>query len=463
MKAVNLAVEPFSYITYTELECVRELNCHGSLRVRGLISQEKEAQYTELACGETWVNVKAISGEGEETVFFTGILTGFYLKKENQVTELTIEVKTGSFLLDIQPHIRSFQNPRMEYREVIRACTGPAGGAVIMLEKKHEVTGRILMQYEETDWAFFRRLASYANTVLIAEDVTPGRRFYFGYRVREALDEPKWESHRLIRDWEGFRRSASLGIQGLRQEDAISHTIRTREMIRLGESVWFDGQLFVVGRADSRLEGQELWHTYSLITKRAGLLPELRNQALTGVSLKGNVLAVEQTQVQVRIQADENRENSQSCWMDYATIYSTPDGMGWYCMPEIGDEVRLVFPDGDERHVYAAGSVHLGAAAERTDPNRKSWKNRQGKEILFTPDSILLRNNKGLSLELSDVDGIRLCSDTDIVMQSAGDIRIGSQGGVHLSAKNNISMQQGAASIRLDHEIRVAGGKIYMN
>ena len=234
MKAVNLAVEPFSYITYTELECVRELNCHGSLRVRGLISQEKEAQYTELACGETWVNVKAISGEGEETVFFTGILTGFYLKKENQVTELTIEVKTGSFLLDIQPHIRSFQNPRMEYREVIRACTGPAGGAVIMLEKKHEVTGRILMQYEETDWAFFRRLASYANTVLIAEDVTPGRRFYFGYRVREALDEPKWESHRLIRDWEGFRRSASLGIQGLRQEDK-RYTLLT-ERIRLDQA-----------------------------------------------------------------------------------------------------------------------------------------------------------------------------------------------------------------------------------
>ena len=114
MKAVNLAVEPFSYITYTELECVRELNCHGSLRVRGLISQEKEAQYTELACGETWVNVKAVSGEGEETVFFTGILTGFYLKKENQVTELTIEVKTGSFLLDIQPNIRYYQKPRME-------------------------------------------------------------------------------------------------------------------------------------------------------------------------------------------------------------------------------------------------------------------------------------------------------------------------------------------------------------
>ncbi len=180
--------------------------------------------------------------------------------------------------------------------------------------------------------------------------------------------------------------------------------------------------------------------------------------------MSARITAVEKTMVQVELLEDENKADCGERWLDYATVYSTPDGTGWYCMPETGDEVRLVFPDKEEDNAYVASSVHLGATGGRDRPQEKYWRNKQNKEILFTPDAIILRNNLGLSLELSDEEGIKLVSDKDILLQAKGDIRMNSQGaGIHMAAASKILLRQGAASIKVCDDIRIGGGKIYMN
>lgn len=83
---------------------------------------------------------------------------------------------------------------------------------------------------------------------------------------------------------------------------------------------------------------------------------------------------------------------------------------------------------------------------------------------MLTPDSILLRNNKGIEIELSDQNGIIMKSDKDIVVQSDGDIQIKSSGaGVTMSAGNKLLMRQGATRVEMDDQIYIGGGKIYMN
>ena len=120
MRAEKILVEPFEFLNYTELECNRELNRHGEVRVTGLIRREKEQDYMNLAAKETWVSVKVITETGETRNFFCGVLTNLWVKKENQLSALTIEIKTGTFLLDIEPHIRSFQDCRLRYEDLLR-------------------------------------------------------------------------------------------------------------------------------------------------------------------------------------------------------------------------------------------------------------------------------------------------------------------------------------------------------
>lgn len=44
------------------------------------------------------------------------------------------------------------------------------------------------------------------------------------------------------------------------------------------------------------------------------------------------------------IDDDENNSDDKA-FLNYATVYSSPEGGSWYCMPEVGDRVIVKFPD----------------------------------------------------------------------------------------------------------------------
>ena len=46
-----------------------------------------------------------------------------------------------------------------------------------------------------------------------------------------------------------------------------------------------------------------------------------------------------------------------SAFIEHETVYSSPDGTGWYSMPEVGDTVRLYVPDKEGRCLVTS-SVH---------------------------------------------------------------------------------------------------------
>ena len=55
-------------------------------------------------------------------------------------------------------------------------------------------------------------------------------------------------------------------------------------------------------------------------------------------------------------------------WFPYATVYSSGDGTGWYCMPEIGDKIRLYFPTEKEQDAYVISAYHEGNGGLRKNP-----------------------------------------------------------------------------------------------
>ncbi len=449
MREMKIVTEPFCFISLLSVECTKELNGHGELRMRGIISQNYAAECRSMAGKENWATVKLEDGIGEEKVFFCGVITAMELEKENQLYILSLIVKTGSFLLDITPHTRTYQRENYTYREVIEDCLKSDGGKLIMRDKQNGKVGRFLVQYGETDWQFIKRLAGYAGTVVIPEYAVPGRKMYFGYKDTRKMEEVVTDSYHLIQ--------SNKGKQQWKFE------IISREVYEPGDYILFENREWVIGKAVSRLNGQELEHIYSLHKKEDGYVMLENNCLLRGISLKANVMDVDGSKIQVCIQGDENKEHSGCRWLDYATVYSAPDGTGWYCMPEKGDEVRVTFPDSDEDHAYVSSCVHL-ESEERVHPDEKSWKNKQGKEILFTPNALILRNNQGLSVELSDKEGIKIFSGQNIEIQAEGDIRMGSRaGGIRMAASDSVTISQGGACIQMTDAINISGGKIYMN
>ena len=152
-------------------------------------------------------------------------------------------------------------------------------------------------------------------------------------------------------------------------------------------------------------------------------------------------------------------------------------------MPEIGDCVRIYFPDGTEEHGYAISSVHQevdlslqqsedmgnsngggeGYSGQRDDPNVKSIRNKDGKEIRLTPDGIYIIAD-GTTISLTDDGGISILSDQNIEFKSDQSIIISAEEDVNIIGQTGIDINcNETASIKMQENVEVIGQEVKAN
>ena len=456
LRAVQLIVEPFQFLNFTQWDCMQAFNEHGTLKISGLIAEAHRQAYVDLSTRETWVTAKAKGTDGEDIILFTGILTDLTVESQHQFHTMRIEVATGSYLMDQGLHTRTFQPSETRYHEVIDTCLRSAGGQFTMRQGTDERTGQLTVQYRESNWSFIKRLAHRLGVVVLPEIKTPGKRLHLGL-VQNLPGKEIQSDH--FRETRKITDPTSL----IRYEQGVFN-IQTRDIYELGEAVNFQGRRLWMSEVKSELVGSELMHTYHLCTLKPAYEVRQGYDAIRGISMRAKVRAVERARVQVSIHEDENKQRSGQRWFEYATVYSTPDGTGFYAMPKVGDEVRVLFPNADESGAYVVSAVHLETTGGRTNPAHQSFKNEQNMEIRMTPNSIDVTTNRGSSIEVHDSRGITMTSDQDIFIEARKQLHISSEtDSVTVYGERSLIVGQGAAQIHLQDHVDVSGGKINMN
>ena len=83
-------------------------------------------------------------------------------------------------------------------------------------------------------------------------------------------------------------------------------------------------------------------------------------------------------------------------------------------------------------------------STERTTPDHKSIMNKYGKEVLFTPRSLELTNNKGMGVWIVDDVGIEIFSNKHVEIYSLNSIQIKSEKNeIRIIAPERILLVQG--------------------
>ena len=119
----------------------------------------------------------------------------------------------------------------------------------------------------------------------------------------------------------------------------------------------------------------------------------------------------------------------------------------------------MYVPDHENRCLVIS-SVHKETDSARQDPDHKSFKTKYGKEILFTPDSILITNNQGMTIEMNDQEGISMTSDKDILIQADGEMTIASgSASLLMAAEEILQVRQGGTTMTLSDDIYFTGGE----
>ena len=451
MRADLLEINGFDFIDIQEFYSEIKPNKHGKAIIGGTISGAKKEEY--LASGGKLTQIIAKTYEGKSIVLFCGIITSCNIKSNGDVHYMTLGLMTQSILMDGKEHIRTFQNEGVNYRDIIDIIIEAYNNsAFIMTSGDDKKTQGFMCQYKETDWEYIKRLAFSANTVIYPDYSVEGVKFFIGLPSKQ---------EKLLRS-EYYELGVDSGEGSLLDSGKVYYKIAVREHYDIGERLTFlDEKLAVVARV-SRLEYREVINEYILMKESDVKTKEYQNEKLIGAALFAKVSQVENELVRVSIDDDEN-DSDDKVFLNYATVYSSPEGGSWYCMPEVGDRVIVKFPDANEQNVYVQNAFHVGSAGGRDNPEIKFFKNKEGKEIRLSPESVLITDNNGSSIEIKDDKGISIKSNGMISIAAKTEVLIESgNAGISLISPTSVQITQNGTQIEMNDGITNQGSKVYL-
>ncbi|MCM1251961.1 MAG: contractile injection system protein, VgrG/Pvc8 family [Clostridium sp.] len=462
MRDYQIKIEPFAYIALQEFTINRTINEHAKATLIMRIKDEWKEEYMGILAEETWVRITGIDkADGGEinTVLFHGIVTGYSFSQDGYETLMKLDMTSGTILMDLKQHFRVFQREETLCADIHRKIAAAyPDNQVLCTEGGEDKTEGVLVQFQETDWEFLKRLAGRTGLYLVPDALKKGVKYTIGLPegTKRTIETDKLQTKLDINE---YMEKSRNGMTSLQSGDMVELVIESREIFQLGDAVPYNGKEYFICKIQTSYQGAECSHAYFLRTKEALRVLPIENKAQQGCSFDAVITDVNKDKVQVEIMQDEWKAADGKKWFLYSTVYSSADGTGWYCMPEIGDSVRFYVPDKSENS-FILSAVHKETDSARQNPDYKSLKTKYGKEILFTPDSILMTNNNGMMVELNDSEGITIASDKDIFIQADSNLTISSSAAsLLIAADDKVQVKQGGTTMTLSDDIYFTGGE----
>ncbi|BBK76105.1 phage baseplate assembly protein V [Clostridium butyricum] len=459
----DITVSGYDFEKIIELKIVREINEHAKLKIRGIISEENEDKYVEEANDKSFINISVNDNENNIKNLFQGIVTDISIDTQNNVRILEIEALSRTYLMDIKKMVRTFQDENYTYMDVINILNNENGNVLAMDnitdDKKID---KLIVQYKETDWELIKRLASHFNAGLIPECQLDGTKYIIGMRkdgISYSLDEFNYSIKKSIHE---YKEKYENGIETLNDMNLISYEITTNKMLNLCEAVNFNGKNLYVYKAIIEICDSEFINKYVLRDEKGMKIQKRYNDKLIGLSLKGNILDTKNDVVKIKLDIDSSQNKDTAKWFPYSTVYSSEDGTGWYCMPEVGDAIRLYFPDNEEKNAYAISSVNLKSSnsKKRSDPSVKNIGTKYGKQLVMKPGAVEIIGGNNLLMRMTDDGGIEIKSDKKIILDAQDDIEIKGKAKVSIKGDEGVDLTQNSANLAIKDDVKMTGGKV---
>ena len=398
-------------------------------------SNKKIRSKIKIQLAQRWIRV--LVGEAADPLF-CGRLRWIEQQQVKGNHRLTLELVSGTSLLDQKRKSHSYQDIAMSYGKLLDQAARQAGGMVLYpagLEER--AIGFPKIQYEETDWEFLKRMASHLGLSLYPQVEQPRAGLWVGLPQAEGAKAFDWRHYRIV--WDS--RYDELGGEkaGNSRDRFISYEVESEGSYGCGQEVTFQGKGLTICSKSCRSEGGELLFTYRLGYPEWAGQRRLTHKKLSGLSLLGEVISREGERLKLKLDID--REHSD--WKQekaYAFLWCPPTGNLMYMMPAQGSRVSLYFPRGEEEGAVAVNCIRREGEAQGRSYRERGLKT-EGKELKLYPDCMGVESISG-KVMLDDLEGIRISGDKALQIIARGKIRIEGKG---------IQVEGGKEGIRLYH------------
>ncbi|MDR0286952.1 MAG: phage late control D family protein [Clostridiales bacterium] len=485
----NLRVTPYKIEELLAVKIHQKINEHAMLHLKGILVSTQEERYIEFSATGINIALSVVDSSGEDYIIFQGVVkeTKIYVERDTHYIE--VQAVSYSYLMDVEKKSRSFQNKKMLYTDLIKQVTGDYPDSdVIDTASNGAPTNKFIIQHQTTDWEFVKRLASHFNTGLVCDIRFDSPKYFFGIPVGQTLELDS-ENYTVKKDMQRFNLLSQNGVDGISEQDFISYEIETNCIVRVGDTIVFQGKKLCVSEITS-VADKGIFVSHLVVMPKKGLNQlYIPNSNIVGVSFSGHILESKNDQVKVSLDIDHGYDPGDPCFFPYSTIYSSQSGSGWYCMPETGDTVRIYCPDGEDDHAYAISSVHEqvdpalqhkapsgsrtgsagggasgsagGYSGQRDDPSIKSLVNSAGMEIRLTPDGIYIISD-GASITMLK-NGIEIQSDNDITFTSQQNIIMDAGLEVNITGDTEVTLASESSTVSMTDDVSIVGQEVKAN
>ncbi|MCK6149679.1 contractile injection system protein, VgrG/Pvc8 family [Paenibacillus silvae] len=458
-------ISPYTLQHIQDLRIERKAGEHASLYLQGIIPEEHQDQDLNRLAQDETVSLVEIGDQGQEVrKLFQGLVQDVSIRRVQGIYLLELEAVSYSYVLDIEPRIRSFQNKDQNCEDVIRQVLKAYPKSDVMdYVSGSSKLGALTLQYRETDWQFLRRLASRFGAAIIPEISADAPKLYIGVPDGRYTELPD-QAYTLRRDMKALKEAWSVGAVSVTEKDFTSYVLDTHRWLPLGDTVLFHEEELKVAACVSRMVGGMLRHSVTLSPESGIRQNEIRNDDIAGAALEGKIIGVTQDTVKVHLDVDADQSESEASWMPYSAVYAG-DGGGFYSMPEAGSAVQVYFSSGQESEAFAMGSVRRGSqpSPKTADPATKSWGTSYGKEMKMTDSEMSLIATEGSLFITLDGGGITIQSDSGIVASGGQEITLASEKKIGIEAQETIFLQCGDSSMILDGMTDLKGSEVLLD
>ncbi len=392
-------------------------------------------------------------GQGNTAgALFSGYPEKVEIKEERGYRIADIQAVSGTILLDQKKSNRVFQKKAQTYMGIANTITADTEHSACILPGSDMQTGGTLIQYQETDWNFLKRMASQLGLPLVPDISYYYPRFYLGLPEGEKKELGEILSCDMCFDGRYYAVSGKCLVD---REDFICYDVVTRTSLSLGDRVTYEGRELLVSRKKTELAGGEVIFTYRLAGKSYTWVPWEDNPDYTGMSFVGSIVGTQGEQVEVAFDIDKTAAGGNRYGFAPAT------GNLMYCMPQKGTKTSLYIGNGDEAQGIATGCIRTnGSTCEGTgSPEKKSFRSEHGKGMDLYPQRMGLDGGETGKITFEDETGTTIESNGGLVLMAKEGIRLESMTGIAMQGMSDIMAlySEGASSLCVNGSVDMLG------
>ena len=285
-----------------------------------------------------------------------------------------------------------------------------------------------LIQYQETDYKFLKRILSRLQGKITPESSVFGGGICFYAGVREGNGIGNIDLNQYIHTILPFRDRNRMDIS--RKKQQIGYEIFDMDFMEIGDILQVQGRNLYIMESQSVLADNMLNCTCKVFPKECFEAEKLPADTLRGTVITGTVLETGQEKVKLHLDIDKEQAKEDA----YPFSWKPITGNLFYCMPETGTKAALYFDKNDEDDTRVIYSIRTNGeeCGELADYNDRYFTTDDRKRMYLKPSEMGLLNMEEQNAEIAIKDASLLN------MKTNNQISILAEGQVELKGKEVI-------------------------